>query len=60
MAPKNATTGAQNCYSPLCPPASKHTTDGPQESEYSGSTGLRARVYEVAGVCSHLWGRAKS
>lgn len=35
MAPKNATTGAQNCYSPLCPPASKHTTDGPQESEYS-------------------------
>lgn len=35
MAPKHATTDAQDGYGALCPLAPKHTTDGPQQREYS-------------------------
>ncbi|WP_255770750.1 integrase core domain-containing protein [Pseudarthrobacter sulfonivorans] len=35
MAPKHATTGTQDRYCVLSPPAPKHTTDGPQKGEYS-------------------------
>jgi hypothetical protein len=35
VAPNNATTGTHDHYCALGPPASKHTTDGPQKSEYS-------------------------
>lgn len=35
MAPEHATTGTQDRYRALCPPAPKHTTDGPQQREYS-------------------------
>jgi hypothetical protein len=35
VAPNNATTGTQDRYCALSPPAPKHTTDGPQKREYS-------------------------
>jgi rhamnopyranosyl-N-acetylglucosaminyl-diphospho-decaprenol beta-1,3/1,4-galactofuranosyltransferase len=35
VAPKSATTGTHDRYCAFSPPASKHTTDGPQQREYS-------------------------
>ena len=55
MAPKNATTGAQDRYCTLCPPAPKHTTDGPQKSEYSWTAKAAEVTWKDGPVTYRTW-----